>query len=131
VSAYAGPNFPDKTKLFFLTTRQINWTTDSGAPYVGLLPIAPKDNTSVIYSAYDSVGLFVSGWDFVKQLMEVYPSQFTQAQANSTMNTPPLERTTALQRVTDYVYSDTRYTTAANTNEPRVANCLFPTDQQP
>ena len=122
VSAYTGKSFADKSKLYFLTTRRIDDQTDSGVSYMGLAPIAPTDNTSVVYSADDAVSFGITGWRFVKILMETYPSQFSQAASNGILSAPSLERTTAFQRVTDYLASDTRYTNAV-AYYPRFFNC--------
>ena len=109
VASYSGSNFPDKSKLYFLTTRRIESLTDSELPYIGLMPIAPLDNTSVTYNADDFISQTKgTGWQFVRTLMLTYPSQFTTATANSVNRTPVLERTTAFQRVTNYSPNDTK-----------------------
>jgi LmbE family N-acetylglucosaminyl deacetylase len=123
VAAYTGANFPDKTKLFFLTTRRVDDTADSGAPYMGLAPIAPMDKTSVVYSAEDFISAAKgTGWQFVRTLLKVYPSQFPSTFADSVLNTPQLERTTAFQRVTNYSPSDSKYINA-NLYDPRFFMC--------
>lgn len=122
VLAYTGTAFSDKSKLFFLTTRRIDGVADNGISYTGLAPIAPKDNSSTVYSAYDFVSWGVTGWQFAKTLMETYPSQFSSTASSGILSTPPLERTTAFQRVTDYFATDTRYTNAV-VNYPRMFNC--------
>lgn len=113
VAAYAGVNFPDKTKLFFLTTRRVDGVTENGSAFSALLPIVPTDKNSVVYSADDFISTSKgTGWQFLTTLMGVYPSQFTSASINAVLNTNSLERTTAFQRVTNYLPNDSRYINA-------------------
>lgn len=113
VAAYTGANFPDKSKLFFLTTRRVDGLTENGSPYTALVPIAPIDKNSVVYSANDFISTAKgTGWEFLINLMRTYPSQFSLASVNAALNTNSLERTTAFQRVTNYSPTDSRYTDA-------------------
>ncbi|MBX9895426.1 MAG: PIG-L family deacetylase [Nitrosomonas sp.] len=113
VAAYTGTNFPDKSKLFFLTTRRVDGLTENGSPYTALVPIAPIDKNSVVYSANDFISTAKgTGWEFLINLMRTYPSQFSLASVNAALNTNSLERTTAFQRVTNYSPTDSRYTDA-------------------
>lgn len=113
VAAYTGVNFPDKTKLYFLTTRRVDGVTETGAPFTALLPIAPIDKNSVVYSADDFISSAKgTGWQFLISLMKVYQSQFSSSAVNAALNTNSLERTTVFQRVTYYSSTDTRYVNA-------------------
>ena len=121
VNAYTGSNFPDKTKLFLLTTRRIDSVNDLGRPYIGVIPAAARDRTSAVYNAFDSMTPFgKTGWAFVQELANTYPTQFPSPIPSYLENTPPLEATTAFQRITDYYPTDTRYTIS---NDSRVQTC--------
>lgn len=126
VAAYSGAHFADKTKLYFLTTRRIDYVehTPTGSHGIlGLVPSAPKDPTSVVYSGNDWLSSSKgSGWNFAATLVKVYGSQFTDADHARVLAAPELERTTAFQRVTDYVASDTDYT-RGDLRDPRMLKC--------
>ncbi|MDZ4085148.1 MAG: hypothetical protein U1E10_19550 [Bdellovibrionales bacterium] len=113
-----------RDNFFMLTTRRYDGKNEFLKPYLGLLPAAPTDNKSPIYSAWDYIpSKAKTGWKFTQDLLLTYSSQFTYEQAMSLNNTPNLEATTAFQKYSDYNPTDSKYTVSSDS---RIQSCPAP-----